>query len=321
MSDFRRGNLGSRASHSVLGLVCAFSLACLARPSFGDVSFGQLDDFLSGTGGWVEGAPSPNPPVRVSDGGPGGAGDPYLLNVASGGFGAGSKQIMFNQSQWTGDYAAAKITRVTLQLANFGTTPLSIRLAFTGGSNRFCSNDAVALPANSGWLLASFDLKSSKFTALDGAGVVEDSLQSVTEVRILSAAGGPAYNGDGIASSLGVDSIRALCQPGDATFDGLVNFNDLVVLAQNYNHVGKASWGTGDFTFDNQVNFDDLVVLAQNYNAGSVVGNGVENIGGAAFAADWALASSLVPEPGVALLVAGSLLGARRRRRLAAVCC
>jgi cyclophilin family peptidyl-prolyl cis-trans isomerase len=50
----------------------------------------------------------------------------------------------------------------------------------------------------------------------------------------------------------------------DANRDRNVDFNDLVVLAQNYNTSGK-TWSTGDFTGDNKVDFNDLVQLAQNY--------------------------------------------------------
>jgi hypothetical protein len=52
---------------------------------------------------------------------------------------------------------------------------------------------------------------------------------------------------------------------GDATRDRVVDFNDLVPLAQNYNTSGQ-TWATGDFTGDGSVDFNDLVVLAQNYN-------------------------------------------------------
>jgi len=53
---------------------------------------------------------------------------------------------------------------------------------------------------------------------------------------------------------------------GDANRDRSVNFNDLTLLAQNYNTTGQ-SWATGDFTGDGNVDFNDLVKLAQNYNA------------------------------------------------------
>jgi ELWxxDGT repeat protein len=52
---------------------------------------------------------------------------------------------------------------------------------------------------------------------------------------------------------------------GDATRDRMVNFDDLLALAKNYNGTGK-TWAQGDFTGDGLVNFDDLLVLAKNYN-------------------------------------------------------
>jgi ELWxxDGT repeat protein len=52
---------------------------------------------------------------------------------------------------------------------------------------------------------------------------------------------------------------------GDANRDGAVNFDDLLLLAANYNTTGK-TWSQGDFTFDGTVNFDDLLALAARYN-------------------------------------------------------
>jgi hypothetical protein len=53
-------------------------------------------------------------------------------------------------------------------------------------------------------------------------------------------------------------------QTGDINADGSVDFNDLVLLAQNYN--AAASIAQGDINGDGQVDFNDLVLLAQNYN-------------------------------------------------------
>jgi hypothetical protein len=53
---------------------------------------------------------------------------------------------------------------------------------------------------------------------------------------------------------------------GDANHDRSVNFNDLVVVAQNYNTASGATFDKGDFTYDGKVDFNDLVILAQRYN-------------------------------------------------------
>ena len=52
---------------------------------------------------------------------------------------------------------------------------------------------------------------------------------------------------------------------GDANGDRIVDFKDLVVLAQNYNAAGK-TLHEGDFDYDGIVGFSDLVILAQRYN-------------------------------------------------------
>jgi hypothetical protein len=54
---------------------------------------------------------------------------------------------------------------------------------------------------------------------------------------------------------------------GDANDDGRVNFDDLLVLASNYNTTGM-SFSQGNFNYDasGRVNFDDLLILAANYN-------------------------------------------------------
>ena len=51
--------------------------------------------------------------------------------------------------------------------------------------------------------------------------------------------------------------------PGDVNFDGVVNFSDLLILAQNYGHPGE--WVDGEFSGDGTVDFADLLTLAQNY--------------------------------------------------------
>jgi hypothetical protein len=94
-------------------------------------------------------------------------------------------------------------------------------------------------------------------------------------------------------------------RPGDATLDALVDFSDLLILAQHYDLSVGQTWLEGDFTGDGAVQFDDLLLLAQQY--------GVAGLAGSSFEADWQLARSLVPEPASALLVLGAAIHRRRR--------
>ncbi len=97
-----------------------------------------------------------------------------------------------------------------------------------------------------------------------------------------------------------LDPIR---HPGDATTDGVTNFDDLLLLAANYNRSGNGSvfYETGDFNYDWRVDFDDLLILAANYNTS---------------AAPAALARTAIPEPatllGASLLACTLIRGPRR---------
>ena len=53
---------------------------------------------------------------------------------------------------------------------------------------------------------------------------------------------------------------------GDANGDGVVGFDDLLVVAQNYGQSGR-TFAQGNFNYDaaGQVNFDDLLIIAQKY--------------------------------------------------------
>ncbi len=129
----------------------------------------------------------------------------------------------------------------------------------------------------------------------------------------------------GTIASLGFDSdfqqIRAALATslldGDTNFDGSVGFVDLVELARSYSTSNK-KWSEGDFDFDGNVGFLDLVALSRNYGAtATAAGQFVIDLGiQAAFASDWALAQSMVPEPTtLGLIGAGAVLTLRRRRR------
>jgi hypothetical protein len=53
---------------------------------------------------------------------------------------------------------------------------------------------------------------------------------------------------------------------GDVNRDRAVNFDDLLLLAQNYG-TNQKSWSTGDMNYDQKVDFSDLLILAQKYGS------------------------------------------------------
>jgi len=166
------------------------------------VLLSEFADFAAGptTLGWQEGAASPNPPTLESE-----TGNSFVRNVASGGFGAGGRQIMFNAAQWTGDYLTAGVSAITLDLRNSGDTDLNIRLAFQSNTgSRAATTQAIELQAGSGWVAATFDLLD--LALVSGADSTEQLLSNVNQMRILSAQS-PAYRGDPIPSTLDVAGL------------------------------------------------------------------------------------------------------------------
>jgi hypothetical protein len=105
---------------------------------------------------------------------------------------------------------------------------------------------------------------------------------------------------------------------GDANADGIVDFEDLVALAQHYNGPTDPNdyWAGGDFNGDDVVDFNDLVTMAQHYGLSDL--NPGDRIDLPYVPFDLGF-SSPAPEPG-GLAVVGmglAVVGGRRRRRRA----
>jgi hypothetical protein len=165
----------------------------------------QTDTFDDGSlNFWTTGLPNPTPPVNISSGGPLGSSDRYIRLSSSGGNGAGSRLIMNNTHQWTGNYLSAGISNIHMFLKNEGSSALLMRIALISGSNSCSSVTPVSIPAGGAWITADFPLSASALTG----GPVSTILGNVTEIRLLHSAA-PGTKGDPIAAKLGVDDITA----------------------------------------------------------------------------------------------------------------
>lgn len=205
---------------SLLAALLVASAWPIAAPA---ITIGQVDTFQDGTTqGWVDalqGAISPVPPTVLANSGPNGAGD-FALRLSSTGSasGAGSKLVVNNvQPRWLGDYRAAFVTGLVLDLRNLGTTDLDLRVAVDGPAfgttgGRWVSDD-VFVPAQSGWQTLTFsllagDLLAGDFAATDAA----TTLANVAVLRVLHAPTA-SYTGAPIASQVLVDNIEVLPEP------------------------------------------------------------------------------------------------------------
>ena len=200
------------------GLFIAVVAACVpASAALATPTLFQVIDFQSGSNqGWVNGGAAPDP-VNMDDGGPLGQGDSYLRVTANGGGGPLSRLVVLNTNQrWTGDFASAGVTTVGMDLKNFGTEPLSMRVAFreTGGT-WYASTTPFTLAADGAWHPAAFDLRNAGIVPSTGTTPVATGLTRVGEFRILHNES-IDYKGAAVSSAFGVDNIAALPEPAGA---------------------------------------------------------------------------------------------------------
>jgi hypothetical protein len=205
------------AAQFLAGLALALAAAPAVR---GQPNPGQKDDFQDGTlQNWANGHNMP-PPTNVPDGGPAGAGDRFLQFSATGGFGAGGKLVIFNRTQWQGNYISAGISAIDMDLKNLSGPTLHMRIGMkssTGpGAPGYESANPFDLPADGQWHHAVFNLTTGDFVGVNGPPPLDTFLLSVAELRILSEAGpNLTLTGDAVAATAGVDNIHApVPEPG-----------------------------------------------------------------------------------------------------------
>jgi hypothetical protein len=125
--------------------------------------------------------------------------------------------------------------------------------------------------------------------------------------RVAEITGGSALNYSNFAGT----ATRTVVG-GDATVDGDVDFDDVLVMSPNFNGTTTAGWAGADFTGDGNVNFDDVLVMSPNFGQTGTGTNTPIDIDGVAGGAGAVAA----PEPSsVMMIVLGSLLVALARRR------
>lgn len=207
------------------GLAVA-AFAVLVPATLGaQVTAGQQDTFGGApaeTQGWVvgggRGVAHPAPPVVVPTGGPGGAGDGYLQLTSLGdGAIAGSRMSAYNMSQWTGDWRAAGIGSLQVDLRNLGAQDLFIRFLWVefgamGPVNAAVTSDVAFLAAGSGWRTFTFTLAPGSLVTL--FGTAEGALSNASELRLFHNPDpiffGPPNSSPAIQGVLGMDNLTAV---------------------------------------------------------------------------------------------------------------
>jgi hypothetical protein len=170
------------------------------------------DDFQDGTiQNWGSGAGS-TVSTNVADAGPGGTGD-NALDVA-----ASNRFVVINSTQWTGDWTAAGVSTIALDVLNTSNFDLNLRLAIagpggfsSGGMGDTYATDAVAVAVGSGWQSVEFDATAAGFSSVFGSDLAV-ALADVLQLRILHSAA-LSFVGDEGGGSMQLDNIRAVPEP------------------------------------------------------------------------------------------------------------
>lgn len=231
------------------------------------ISSNNIDDFQDGTTqGWGSGSTNPNPPSNVANGGPSGLGDRYLLIQSTGGSGAGSKLVSFNESQWTEDFVSEGIIGISADLKNFGSTDLHLRLRFDGPGGTLLSGSGIFLPAESDWTSVLLPVEAADLT---GGSNYNTTMSNVSRLWIFHNSDPtfppPPTGPPSIVAQLGVDNITPVKRDIDRSV--VVDFGPSLGIWAFQNNLNWARLHSispeiiviGDL--DGDINRDDDVII------------------------------------------------------------
>jgi hypothetical protein len=160
-------------------------------------------------------------------------------------------------------------------LTLFGPSSIDTSLIIINGGTIDITNASLAV---------DYGVNSSPLTAIQNyvaSGAIFSSIANANSQDAVGIADGSLDAGT--AAQPGQVLVKYTLD-GDANLDGLVNFQDLVTVIQNFNK-GGTDWAGGNFTYGPSTNFQDLVAVVQNFNktlsppaASSAAQTGVQTI-------------------------------------------
>ena len=324
-------NLSRLSSKNILAVLSlVLGIATSASPSLATVTVGHLDDYNDGTTQhWRIGQLAPYP-LNEADAGPLGTGDHALYHTNDPDRpGTRSMFVVLNEDNflfpgpgnWEGDWTAAGVTKISLDVRNpatlLGATDLDIRLGIAGPGGAGSFGDVyVTQPqtvlANDMWTSLVFDVLPSDWVATGFGMDINAALADVTQFRIINSPFND-FVGSSSPAEFYVDNIMAIgapvTEPGDYNGNGIVDATDYVVWRdlEGQSGAGLAADATGpggvpDGTVD-QLDYEFWRARFGNPQPGG----GHIHGSGASLAA--------VPEPATPLLCLIGLLAVAAQRR------
>jgi hypothetical protein len=292
-------------------------------PAIAEITVGHVDDFQDGTTQhWRIGQPNPFP-KNVANSGPLGMGD-HALFTTNTQMGSRHLLVVLNEdnqqfpgpANWEGDWTAAGVTQVSLDVRNPGTTlgasNLTMRLGIAGPGGASVAGDVYitagqTVPPDNNWHSLTFGVQASDFIAVGSGTDIPAALEDVTQFRIFS---NPLeeFPGSGAPNEFYLDNIRAIgppaTVPGDYNQNGTVDAADYVLWRDTRDQnvtPGTGADGSGP------AGEPDGVVNAHDYDFWRA------RFGKTAPGSSASLASTAVPEPASWTLIAAIFIAAGRR--------
>lgn len=213
-------------------LAAALGSLLMPNEASAQIVLNQTDTFQDGTtNAWSNGGPATDP-VNIATGGPAGAGDRYLEIATNGNAGgSGSRMVVFNRTQWLGNYIAAGVSAISFDVKNIGGDPLSVRVGFKNatfnGAPGYVSAVPAVISADGNWhhVVFPLDLSPGGLVAVGSPPPLANFFTNgVAEMRLLHATG-PDLNGSTTFPNIqrmGIDNILATAVPEPGTLGMLV---------------------------------------------------------------------------------------------------
>jgi hypothetical protein len=170
------------------------------------IFLGQVDTFTDGTVMNWGGAAMP---TNIPDGGPNGAGDPFL-QITCGVFGSSPHLATHNSTQWAGNYNAQGVKVIEADLRNQGATQLEIRLVLmTPLDTRFTSTQQFYIPPDNQWRHYAFPTGQAYLTRVYNGESYSTLINNVGKMMFRHDTGGPSSGGTVVQAQMGIDNITA----------------------------------------------------------------------------------------------------------------
>ena len=215
----------------------------------------QIDTFDADTMSWTSGAN----PVHIATGGPMGSGDGFLqLSRTSYSFHIATA----NKAQWAGNYLAAGITALEMDLTDISrSAALNVRLMLWGDGGVWASSGLV--PVAAGWNHYFFGITAADLVFVNddvnsppgsggGTGILADTLRNVTIMHLRHDYPTPTIPGrhpPHITATLGIDNVAAIPEPSSLLLI-MVASGSLALRRMRQNRISK----TKDISASNRFN-------------------------------------------------------------------